>query len=107
MIFEWKKKKAYILTTQLYLETDVLPPLNGTNEDRNMEQIGQENFCLDFELWKEYRKDWSFHIRGGEKDGKTTDDENLHCYASFKALPLHSPVHPNASSIHLTHTSIP
>lgn len=45
-----EKKKAYILTTQLYLETDVLPPLNLTNEDGNMEQIGQKNFCLDFEF---------------------------------------------------------
>lgn len=40
--FCMEKKKAYILTTQLYLETDVLPPLNWTNEDGNIEQIGQE-----------------------------------------------------------------
>lgn len=49
MIFVWKKKGLHT-NTQLYLETDVLPPLNRTNEDKDMEQIGQENFYLDLEF---------------------------------------------------------
>lgn len=39
-----------------------------------MEQIGQENFCqiLNLKLWKQWRKDWCLHIRGGEKGSKST-----------------------------------
>lgn len=64
------REKKSVHTTQLYLETDVLLPLKWTNEGGDMEQTGQEHFCLDFEfeIFETVQKRMV-----GEKGGKSTD----------------------------------